>query len=138
MPLLPLRHLPTVLRRTFLAPLAAVAVLALTTAGCASSDPVAVAADAPVAIAMSEFRLDPQDVRVEAGRRTFAITNAGTMVHRFELRSADGRRRLALSAPLRPGEGQEITLDLAPGSYLIRCAQERHNTLGEHGTLEVS
>jgi hypothetical protein len=59
------------------------------------------------------------------------------MVHRFELRSEDGRRRLLLGSPLRPGQSETLDVDLAPGSYLIRCAQERHNTLGEHGTLEV-
>lgn len=137
MPLLPSRTSMTALRRTVLTPLAVVAVLALTAAGCGSSDAVAVDGSAPVAIAMSEFRLDPQDVEVEAGRRTFEIRNEGTMVHRFELRSDDLRERLVMGRPLRPGESETLTVDLAPGSYVMRCAQERHNTLGEHGTVTV-
>lgn len=137
MPLLPSRTFMTALRRTVMTPLAALAVLALTVAGCGSSDAVAVDAARPVAIAMSEFRLDPQDVRVEAGRRTFEIRNEGTMVHRFELRSENLRDRLVIGRPLRPGESETLTVELAPGSYVMRCAQERHNTLGEHGTVEV-
>jgi uncharacterized cupredoxin-like copper-binding protein len=137
MPLLPSRTFATTLRRVVLAPLAAAAVLALTVSACGSSDSVAVDASRPVEIAMSEFRLDPQDVRVDAGRRTFEIRNAGTMVHRFELRSDDLRTRLVIGRPLRPGESETIELDLAPGDYVMRCAQDRHNTLGEHGTIQV-
>lgn len=137
MPLLPRRRVAAVLRRTARAAPAAVAVAALTAAGCGRSDAVAVPAGRPVALALSEFRVAPQDVRVAAGRRTFAIRNAGTMVHRFELRSEDGRRRLRLGRPLRPGERATEVVDLAPGRYVVRCAQPRHNTLGEHGAVVV-
>jgi uncharacterized cupredoxin-like copper-binding protein len=137
MPLLPPRTFATVLRRTVLTPFATFAVLALTVAGCGSSDAVAVDDAAPVAIAMSEFKLAPQDVRVAAGPRSFEIRNEGTIVHRFELRGADLRRRLALGRPLRPGASETLQVELAPGSYVIRCAQERHNTLGEHGIVTV-
>ncbi|MDO8187404.1 cupredoxin domain-containing protein [Conexibacter sp. JD483] len=115
------------------------AVLLLVVAGgCGAPAPVDVAESQPIAIAMSEFRLTPQTIRLNgAGRRSFEIRNDGTMVHRFELRNADNTRRIALGAPLRPGQSQTLTVRLARGSYLMRCAQERHNTLGEHGELVV-
>ncbi len=113
-------------------------VLVAFAAGCGSPAPVDVAESQPIAIAMSEFRLTPQTVRLNgAGRRSFEIRNEGTMVHRFELRSADGTRRIALGAPLKPGQSERLTVRLARGRYLMRCAQERHNTLGEHGELVV-
>lgn len=130
---------PGALARTLTAlPIALLAALALAVAGCGSPAPVDVAESQPVAIAMSEFRLTPQTIRLTGGgRRTFEIRNEGTMVHRFELRSADGTRRIVLGAPLKPGQSQRLTVRLARGSYLMRCAQERHNTLGEHGELTV-
>jgi len=137
MSLLPRRRRAAVPRPTALAPAAALAAWALTLAGCGGGDAVAVPDGRPVALALSEFRVAPQDVRIGPGRRTFAIRNAGTMVHRFELRTADGRRRLALGRPLRPGERDAVAVDLAPGRYIVRCAQERHNTLGEHGAIVV-
>jgi hypothetical protein len=137
MPLLPLRDVATVLRRAARIPVACLLVLALTVAGCGAPEEVAVAGAVPVPIELSEFRLVPQDLRIEPGRRTFEVRNAGTIVHRFELRSEDGSRRLVLGRPLRPGQSETITVQLAPGTYLMRCAQERHNTLGEHGTIDV-
>jgi uncharacterized cupredoxin-like copper-binding protein len=115
-----------------------VVALALPFAACGSPAAVDVAESEPVAIAMSEFRLTPQTVRLQgAGERSFEIRNEGTMVHRFELRSEDGTRRLALGEPLRPGQSQRLTVRLPRGTFLMRCAQERHNTLGEHGTVTV-
>lgn len=133
----PCAALSGALART-VAALLTVLLLAATAAGCGAPDPVDVAESQPVAIAMSEFRLTPQTVRLNgAGRRTFEIRNEGTMVHRFELRSADGTKRIAIGAPLKPGQSETLTVRLARGSYLMRCAQERHNTLGEHGELVV-
>lgn len=127
------------LARPLARPLAtASAAFALLLSACGSSSPVDVAETEPVAIAMSEFRLAPQAVRLQgAGEKRFEVTNEGTMVHRFELRSEDGRTRLLLGDPLRPGQSQTLTVTLRAGDYLMRCAQERHNTLGEHGALTV-
>lgn len=136
MPLLPFRRLATVLRRSLPAALA-VAAATLTSAGCGGASEVRVGGGAPVAIALSEFRIVPQDLHVAPGRRTFVVRNAGTMVHRFELRSEDGARRVAIGRPLRPGQSERLTVQLVPGRYLVRCAQERHDTLGERGTLDV-
>jgi hypothetical protein len=131
--------LPGALARTVATVLTALLLLtAAFAAGCGSPAPVDVAESQPIAIAMSEFRLTPQTVRLNgAGRRTFEIRNEGTMVHRFELRSADGTKRVVIGAPLKPGQSETLTVKLARGRYLMRCAQERHNTLGEHGELVV-
>jgi uncharacterized cupredoxin-like copper-binding protein len=127
MPLLPLRPV--------LAALAAALALALS--GCGSGPSATVAASQKVTIAMSEFRLVPQRLTVAAGRRAFVVRNAGTVVHRFEILPKDGGKPIVLGRPMTPGEQQTLLVTLPSGSYLMRCAQERHNTLGEWGTIEV-
>ncbi len=116
----------------------ALAAAALVVPGCGSGRSAAVADDRPVSVSLSEFRVDPQQLRLSPGRRTFVVRNDGRMVHRFELRRADGAGRRTRGAPLRPGASERLTVTLRPGDYLIRCAQERHNTLGEWGRVTVA
>lgn len=116
--------------------IALVATFAPAVSGCGTGPSMAVSDARPVTIAMAEFALDPQDLELTPGPRELVIRNAGTMVHRFRLHEADGRRVL-VGRHLRPGESERIAVDLAPGEYVIRCGQERHNTLGEHGRIRV-
>lgn len=123
MPALPLR------------PLAAALLTALAAAaGCGEPDPVAVSAT-PLRLTMTEYRIEPQAVRIPAGRVEILVRNGGTTVHRLQLRSADRSRALASSPPLRPGESARVVVELAPGTYVDTCMQARHDTLGEHGTI---
>ena len=103
-------------------------------AGCGEAAPVAVDAT-PLRLTLSEYRIAPQAVRVPAGRIELLVRNGGTTVHRLEIRSEDRTRKLASSPPLRPGASVRLVVDLPPGSYVDTCAVERHDTLGEHGTI---
>ena len=123
MPALPLRALAA----------AAVAGL-LACAGCGEPAPVAVDAT-PLRLTLSEYRVSPQAVRVPAGRMELLVRNGGTTVHRLELRSADRARTLGSTPPLRSGQTARLVVELSPGAYLDACAVERHDTLGEHGTI---
>ena len=87
------------------------------------------------ALTLSEYRIAPQAVRVPAGRVTIVVRNGGTTVHRLQIRSEDRTRTLASTPPLRPGETAQLAVDLPPGTYVDTCAVERHDTLGEHGTI---
>jgi Cupredoxin-like domain len=103
-------------------------------AGC--GEPAAVTVDAtPLRLALSEYRIAPQAVRVPAGRVELVVRNAGTTVHRLQIRSTDRTRTLASSPPLRPGASARLVVELPPGTYVDACAIERHDTLGEHGTI---
>lgn len=106
----------------------------LASAGCGEPAPVAVDAT-PLRLTLSEYRISPQAVRVPAGRVDLLVRNGGTTVHRLELRSEDRTRTLAASPPLRPGETARLVVELPPGEYVDTCAVERHDTLGEHGTI---
>lgn len=128
MPALPLRPLATAV--VALIPACAAA------AGCGEPDPVAVAGPT-VRLTLSEYRVAPQAVRVPAGRVELVVRNAGTTVHRLQIRTQDRERTLGATPPLRPGETARLTVDLPPGTYLGTCPLDRHQTLGEHGTIEA-
>jgi Cupredoxin-like domain len=113
---------------------AAVATGLAACAGCGEPSPVAVDAS-PLRLTLSEYRIHPQAVRVPAGRVAIVVRNGGATVHRLELRSRDRTHMLASSPPLRPGESARLVVDLPPGTYVDTCAVERHDTLGEHGTI---
>jgi hypothetical protein len=102
--------------------------------GCGEPTPVAVDAT-PLRLTLSEYRIEPQAVRVAAGRVEIAVRNGGTTVHRLEIRSSDRTRTLAASPPLRPDETARLVVELPPGTYVDLCAVERHDSLGEHGTI---
>jgi hypothetical protein len=116
--------------------LAAVATAAAACAGCGEPDPVAVDGTT-LRLTLSEYRVAPQAVRVPAGRLVLVVRNGGTMVHRLQLRTADRERALAATPPLRPGETARLVVDLPPGRYVGTCPLDRHDTLGEHGTIHA-
>jgi Cupredoxin-like domain len=125
MPLLPPRLLAVV----------AAAALPLV-AGC--GEPEAVAVEGPVLrLTLSEYRVEPQAVRVAAGRVELVVRNAGTMVHQLQIRTHDRSRALATTPPLRPGETTRLVVELPPGAYVDTCPLDRHDTLGEQGTIEA-
>lgn len=129
MPALPLRPLRAALPAALAAALAA-------SAGCGSDAVVAV--DGPaLRLTLSEYRVEPQAVRVPAGRVELTVRNAGTMVHRLQVRTADRARALATTPPLRPGETARLVVTLPRGEYVTTCPLDRHHTLGEHGTVEA-
>ncbi len=113
---------------------AAVLTVLVACTGCGEPEPVATGST-PLRLTLSEYRLAPQAVRVPAGPLTIVVRNGGTTVHRLEIRSADRTRTLAASPPLRPGESARLSVDLPAGTYVDTCAVERHDTLGEHGTI---
>lgn len=105
-------------------------------AGCGEPDAVAIEGST-LRLTLSEYRIAPQAVRVGAGRIELVVRNAGTMVHRLQIRTADRSRAVATSPPLRPGETVRLAVELPPGDYVDTCPLERHDTLGEHGTIEA-
>jgi len=114
----------------------AVGIALVAATGCGEPDPVAVDG-ATLRLTLSEYRVAPQAVRVAAGRVELVVRNDGTMVHRLQLRTADRTRALASTAPLRPGETAQLAVELPPGRYVATCPLDRHDTLGEHGTIEA-
>jgi plastocyanin len=95
-------------------------------------------------VQLTEYRLDPQDVRVKAGRLRLVAVNRGRLNHNVHVvrQDPDDRERspedLGGTQTTKPGEslGETIT-DLEPGEYRIVCTVANHDDLGMYGTLEA-
>lgn len=120
-------------RQALLAPLVATA-LALG-AGCGGDEPATPARDGRVAVALDDFRFDPQRIRARRGRLTFELRNRGRLAHTFRLRF-EGRAVVEVPS-LLPGERATKTVRLPRGNYRMFCALANHEELGMYGTLTV-
>jgi hypothetical protein len=88
-----------------------------------------------VRVALSEYRLNPQNLRVSAGRLTIYVRNFGRLTHNLVIwhgQTTDATK------PLWPGQGAVLTLDLVPGTYSMASTIFSDQTLGAYGTLTVT
>ena len=87
-------------------------------------------------VALSEYRLNPQSVRVSEGRLTIAISNFGRLTHNLVL-SRSGQT-IASSKPIAPGQSAQINVVVRRGTYLMASTILSDQALGEYGTLSVT
>lgn len=111
-----------------------IAAAAVLLAGCGHAREVG--ADRTVNMALSEYRLNPSNIRVSAGELTFYVHNYGRLTHDLVI-SQDGQTT-GQTKPLPPGQTAELALDLAPGRYSMASTMLSDQALGAYGTLEVS
>jgi hypothetical protein len=110
---------------------AALAITGLT--GCGTI--ARVGASRTLDVALSDYRITPQDVDVRSGFVIIAVTNYGRLSHNLVI-SIDGQPLLA-TKPLAPGQNDEIDASLAPGQYLMSSSVLSDQALGAYGTLNV-
>ena len=114
----------------------ALAVAALVVAGCGDAGPL-VRDDTSFTVALDDYLLRPQEVRVPKGRRlTVTVVNRGRLGHTFRIRSLNDRNVLAMTT-IRPGEQASRGVRLAAGHYTMYCVLANHEELGMYGTLTV-
>jgi plastocyanin len=89
----------------------------------------------PLRLALSEYRLHPENVRLDAGTLTIFIHNYGRLTHNVVV-SEDGQS-VAATKPIAPGQSAELDLSLAPGQYLMTSTILSDEALGQYGTLTV-
>jgi plastocyanin len=109
-------------------------------AGACTSDrpnvpPASIPADA-VKVAASEYKFEPGTLAVKTGETTFAVTNAGTTTHEFEVLQGD--KVVDEVEGINPGVTKALTVTLAPGTYIYVCKLAAHDTLGMKGTITVT
>lgn len=91
--------------------------------------------DGRIAIAMRDFRFEPQRVRARAGNLTFELHNRGRLAHTFRVLGKEGE--VIAEPSLRPGERRTVTKRLKRGRYRIFDALSNYEELGMYGSLVV-
>ncbi len=119
------------------------AALLVPVAGCGTADPVAVEGRT-LRLKLDEYRIMPQDARVEAGRLRIVMTNVGRLTHNLKIVKLDEDDREAPATELggtrtaQPGESAVVTFErLRPGEYRLACTIANHDDLGQYGTLII-
>jgi FtsP/CotA-like multicopper oxidase with cupredoxin domain len=99
-----------------------------------STSTSAVAAQAPVAVKLSEFAISPATISAGTGELTLAISNVGTQTHNIEVKGLNKK------SPDIPAGGS-ATLDLGKvpaGTYTVVCLIPGHEAAGMTGSLVVT
>jgi hypothetical protein len=107
--------------------------MALGAAGCGKT--TSVRAGAPLQVALSEYRVAPQEVHAQTGLLTIFVHNYGRLTHDLVI-SRDGRVAAA-TKPIMPGQTEELDTALGPGHYLMASSVLSDQALGTYGTLIV-
>ncbi len=81
-------------------------------------------------VTMTDYRFAPNPIKVTAGHVRFRVSNAGSVGHDFTLLTPDGRRRLAHTTLVSPGDTVVVSLNLPAGTYPVICTQPGHQELG--------
>ena len=103
-------------------------------AGCERSDTVE-PRGRTIELRLTEYRIEPQRIRADAGRLRIRTSNGGILAHSVAIERDDEpieRTRL-----IKAGERAAETVSLSPGEYRLLCPISNHGTLGMRGTLEV-
>jgi hypothetical protein len=118
--------------RTALCVMVAAAIASLL-AACGST--VDVGSSRTLTVALDEYRINPQNATVPAGRLTIIVHNYGRLTHNLRI-ERDGRPAGG-TQPIWPGRTATLTLYLVKGSYTMSSGILSDQALGEYGTLTV-
>jgi uncharacterized cupredoxin-like copper-binding protein len=126
-------------RRALLGALLAAAIVLAT--GC--SDDAPIREDQPVVrVTLDEYAITPQDISVPSGRVELVARNIGRLTHNLQIevppKDPDAQTETLGETPTaQPGTTVDATVDLKPGTYLMRCSLANHDDLGMYGELVV-
>jgi hypothetical protein len=107
--------------------------LAAALAGCAPTHAVGV--HRTLYVALTEYRLRPQQVSAPAGELTVFVRNYGRQTH--DLSIYRGAKLVGATPPIRPGRSAVLALRLVPGTYSMTSSLFSDQALGMYGTLTV-
>jgi phosphohistidine phosphatase SixA/uncharacterized cupredoxin-like copper-binding protein len=90
----------------------------------------------PVNVRLSEWKLELSQLTVPTGEVEFTVTNAGTMLHAFEVEGQGLEKELE---PIKVGATSKLRLTLPPGTYELYCPIDggAHKKMGMIAHLEV-
>lgn len=88
-----------------------------------------------IEIALLEYKMKPNKIRVKPGTVTFVLRNEGRFAHDFHV---EGPGVEAYAAKFSPGRMVRLEVTLQEGEYKISCPLSNHDQRGMHGTLIVT
>jgi len=88
-----------------------------------------------VEIALKEYEMVPNKIRVKPGAVTFVLRNEGRFAHNFHV---EGPGVEAHAEKFSPGRTVRLEVTLQEGDYKISCPLSNHDQRGMHGTLVVT
>jgi uncharacterized cupredoxin-like copper-binding protein len=89
-------------------------------------------------VSMTEYKFDPSDISVVAGKVVFYLVNDGSGTsHDMAIRDSSGKT-VGKSELISAGDTTVFTVTIAAGTYTIFCDQPGHEASGMHGTLTVT
>lgn len=88
---------------------------------------------APIAVTLSEFKIDPANMTASAGTIKLNVTNSGTQVHNLEIAQLNKK-----TPDIAPGKSATLDLgDVPAGTYAVTCNIPGHADAGMKATLTV-
>ncbi len=85
-----------------------------------------------VEVRMREFKFEPAQLEVQAGRVELVLRNEGVIPHDFAIPA------LKVKTEYIPAKKEQVlVVDLKPGTYPFECTVGGHKQAGMHGTLVV-
>ena len=113
--------------------LAVMAALVLALGACGSDDDEG---GSGVQVSATEFKFDPENPKVKAGKVKFVMTNDGQAPHALEIEGPSGE---AETKTVNGGEKASVTVNLSkPGKYTMYCPVDNHRDLGMEGEITVN
>jgi plastocyanin len=103
-------------------------------AGCSHTQ--LVSGDRTLHVALNEYRINPQNVRVSAGLLIIDVRNFGRLTHNLVI-MRDGETT-DQTDPVPPGQSTNLAVSLEPGKYVMASTILSDQTLGMYGTLTVT
>jgi uncharacterized cupredoxin-like copper-binding protein len=122
-------------------------------AGCGGSaaKSTTTAANSPIKVDLSDFKIDPAATKLRAGKVTFDVTNTGKIAHEMVVvrtnkpagdlakgRGASEKGSIGEVSGLKTGDTKTLSLDLKPGHYALICNEPGHYKAGMFTDLTVS
>jgi uncharacterized cupredoxin-like copper-binding protein len=115
---------------------------AVAVAGCGEPATVTIGGST-LRVRLDEFRIQPQNVRMRAGRIHLVAVNDGRLTHNLVVESItdDPTKEVVYGRTDTAQPGQTVRerrrLVLKPGRYRLACTISNHDNLGQYGTLTV-
>lgn len=107
--------------------------LAASIAACGTTH--VVGAHRTVYVALTEYRLAPQQVQADAGRLTIFVLNDGRYTHNLAV--IRGGHTTGATQPIAPGHRARLTVTVRNGNYVIASTMLEDQDLGLYGSLVV-